>query len=217
MYMAKHYYFIRFLEYIKKRGILNSIGHTFYIIKRDFFQRKQILYFTDLTEMKDESIILPQGYAIELIKNMKELSGEHVSEYIRHHSIGDKVKEKMERRFQKGSWLWCMTYHSKLVGFVWTKRNTPFKLYFFPMTDKDVHFFNNEVFSEYRGRGINTILINSVMFYLKQMGLLRCYIETGTWNKPEQRSLAKTYFAEIGIVSTFKVFKRHYTVWYKMK
>ena len=86
--------------------------------------------------------------------------------------------------------------------------------YYFPIMEKDVLLFNNEIFVEYRGKGINTFLINSVLLNLKKMDFQRAYIDTGIWNKPEQRFLSKTSFKEIAVMNRHHLFNRIITVWY---
>ena len=213
--MAKQYYVIRFLKLIKKRGFFKTIGQIYYIIRRDYFQNKFIIFYTDLDEISIKEFSLPGGYAIELKKKMSDISPEDLVEIIEHHSIGKIVKVNMEKRFDKGAWLWCIKYKSKLVGFLWSINKTPMEPYFFPLTEKDVHLFNNEIFVEYRGRGINTLLINCVLFNLKKKGFQRTYIETGIWNRPEQRSLSKTFFKAIAVVSKRHRFNRIITTWHK--
>jgi len=97
-----------------------------------------------------------------------------------------------------------------VLGFVWTVERTPIQPYFFPLTAGDVHMFDNEIFFEYRGRGLNPLLIRTVLAQLRQAGLARVFIETLERNTPERKSLAKTAFKPIGVVRKRHI--RHKTV-----
>ena len=113
----------------------------------------------------------------------------------------------LDERFSKGATLWCIIYNNLLSGFVWSIPQFPLEKYFLPLTEKDIHLFDNEIFEDYRGKGINKFLIHHVLYELKNMGYQRAYIETAVWNTPEMRSLAKTPFKRLAIVKKKKWFK----------
>ena len=112
-------------------------------------------------------------------------------------------QDQLKVRFSKGAFIWLVKQDSSLAGFVWSIVQTTVEPYFFPLTKKDVHIFDNVIFPEYRGRGINTILINHVLFELKRMGFVRAFIETHTWNTSEIKSLIKTHFYRLAEARKF--------------
>lgn len=157
---------------------------------------------------------MPQNFAVECRKNFGEILKDEIETLI--HYGGERIiRYELKNRFGKGAYLWLMKVDRKAVGMVWTIRQKTLKPYYWPLTPNDVHLFDNEVFRDYRGQGINPFLINYVVFELKQKGFVRAFIETNEINKPEIRSLSKTFFAELGRAKRLHLPGQNITIWSK--
>lgn len=97
-------------------------------------------------------------------------------------------------RFAAGSELWLAKVGDKLAGFGWTIQGRTIEPYFFPLRPDDAHLFDFFVFPEFRGRGINVVLVMEILAMLSQKQVHRAYIECAAWNDAEIRSLSKTAF-----------------------
>jgi len=196
--MGRHFLFTRFIRYYRRKGIINTIRRVFQKIRELLFRKPDILFFADLPRLKNEEYVLPANFGVEFVRSEAEVSRQELNILCEH--IGEKIfRYQMEERFSKGALLWLVKVDGMLAGCIWSIARRTIQPHYFPMTDKDVHLFDNFIFEELRGRGINTVLINHVIDELKKKGLLRAFIETNITNKREIRSLAKTDFQKFGL------------------
>jgi len=214
--MIKRFYLFRLARYFKSNGLVKTVCHCFEKAGQSIFGRRFIIFFVELTKLNDEGIRMPQNFAVECRKNVGEITKDELETLI--HYGGERIiRYKLKNRFGKGAYLWLMKVGGRAVGMVWTTRQKTLQPYYYPMSPNDVHVFDNEVFLDYRGRGINPFLINYVVFALKKEGLVRAYIETRVKNIPEIRSLAKTHFSNYASAIKLHIFGHNITFWFKTK
>lgn len=211
--MVARFYFRRFVRYYKSKGLTRTICRSVQKLRESVFRSPQVLFYADLTKMIGEGFILPANFTIECYESEEGIPKQD------HSVILDRVCEKvmryhMKERFSKGASLWLVKVHGTLAGYIWTIKGTTVEPHFYPLMVDDVHFFNDLIFEEFRGRSINSVLINYVLSELKKKGLVRAFIETTLTNSSEIRSLAKTNFRKYGLAKKHFVWRyRHSTTW----
>jgi len=212
--MVKNFMTFRFRCYLTRHGLVRTIRRSLELVWRSIFHRRRLLFYVDLTKSLGEDFILPQEAKVECKNCRDEISEEELNSLVfyRRERI---IKHQLEDRFAKGARLWLIKLNGCVAGMVWSVRQTTVEPYYFPLTDGDVHFFDNEVFREYRGRSINSHLINYVLHSLKEEGMVRAYIETAMSNVSEIRSLAKTYFRNYGSATKLHIFGSNISFWSK--
>ena len=210
--MHLDHYLIRAKRYYQKRGLIETLRHAILVVIRNCFQKEFILFTAELPQLGGREIVVPEGIVIVCRKKESEISE---PEYEALLANGGKsiVAKQIKERFSKGAQIWLMKQEGYLVGFVWSIGEKPVKPYFFPLTASDVHLFDNEIFSDYRGKGSNPILIDYVLRELQKKGFLRAYIETAAWNKTEVQSLTKTAFQRLAVARRFSFFGKQIAVW----
>jgi hypothetical protein len=120
---------------------------------------------------------------------------------------------KFSTRFDKGASVWFLKSGGEILGFIWSIRKKPVLPYFFPLSNNDVHLFDNEIFIDYRGKGLNGILVSHVLNGLREGGFHSAYIETAIWNTQEQKSLSKIKFEKIGLARKIVLWNKVYVIW----
>ena len=165
--------------------------------------------------LKENEYPLSPNYSIVCRRSYNEITESELQTltYYRGEKI---VLAQIDDHFSKGACLWLIAIEEKVVGMVWTIRQKTLKPYYWPMTPYDVHLFDNEVFPDFRGRGINPLFIDHLLFKLKKEGLVRAFIETRELNGPEIRSLSKTCFNELGRAHKFHIFCCDITIFKKI-
>lgn len=108
------------------------------------------------------------------------------------------ARRKMKERFQEGATLWLIRSESRLAGYGWTLKGKTIRPHYFRLAPDDVHFFDFHVYPEYRGRGINPLLVSHILHFLSRTGAGRAFIEAAEWNHAQLLSLSKTPFRPLG-------------------
>lgn len=176
------------------------------------FSKPDFIYFADLPLLEFPRAQLQEAcYVVERRDEGSMLPSEleALNSYIGSQLIFFQLKE----RFSKGASLWLLKTKDDCIGMVWTIVGATIEPYYYFIGRRDVHFFNNEVFMPYRGKGFNPGLIEHILFSLKERGALRAYLETNQRNIKEQRSLQKTSFQKMGLAKKKNYMGKHHTIW----
>lgn len=206
-----NYLLIRGVNYYKKYGLLQSIYKLWIITKRRLFQNASIIYYSSLIDLKPSS----QNYLnlkIEIKKRREDLTEDSYKKLYKYHDERI-LKHQIKNRFDKGAVLWLAKLNYEIVGFIWTIRRHTLKPFFFPLLDSDAYLFDNEIFKDYRGKGINPVFVNKVLMELRNEGYIRAFIDTRLWNKSEIHSLEKTCFTKLAIVSQVQLLGKNIVNW----
>src|SRR5208282_2600936 len=123
----------------------------------------------------------------------------------------------VEERLGKGASLWLIKSEERLAGYGWTLQGRTMEPYFFPLGKLDVHLFDFHVFSQYRGRGLNPLLVNHILHNLATEGACHAFIEAAEWNQPQLSSLRKTPFQRLGLARSFTIFGHKFISWAESK
>jgi GNAT superfamily N-acetyltransferase len=127
----------------------------------------------------------------------------------------EQAHRNIKERFAKGASLWLIRREDKLAGYGWTLQGRTIEPYYLPLAQDDVHLFDFHVFPQYRGRGINPLLISSILRNLALNCRGRAFIEAAEWNQSQLTSLQKTPFCRLGLACSFTIFGRTFVSWSK--
>jgi GNAT superfamily N-acetyltransferase len=202
----------RIRRFYGKYGFSKSIGKFFTTLRDLVIDKPDFIYFADLPLLKSPQTQLREAcYVVERRDEGSLLSSEleALNGYIGSRLISFRLKE----RFSKGASLWLLKTKDECIGMVWTIVGATIEPYYYFIGRHDVHFFNNEVFIPYRGKGFNPGLIEHILFSLKERGALRAYLETNQRNIKEQRSIQKTSFQKMGLAKKKKYMGKRHTIW----
>lgn len=209
----------RFRRYYKDHGFLSLIRRTGVIFWRTFLQKKTILFYTDLADFENMKIDLPENVIIERKDCEDDIIPEDITKLTeqrgKYRGRGA-VLHQMKERLRNGARLWLIRVDGHFAGFLWSMRSGTVAPFYFPLTNNDVVIFDIETFSEFRGRGLNPLLMNFTMYKLKREGVLRFFICVNVWNKSSIHALRKTCFGKFGVARKFHVFNKNFVIWHEM-
>jgi ribosomal protein S18 acetylase RimI-like enzyme len=89
--------------------------------------------------------------------------------------------------------------------------------HYFPLTPDDVHLFDFHVFPQYRGQGMNPLLVKHILRSLTDECVGRAFIEAAEWNEAQLSSLRKTEFRYMGWARKIAIFHRTIVCWSRKK
>jgi GNAT superfamily N-acetyltransferase len=123
------------------------------------------------------------------------------------------AQRNIQERFGKGASLWLIKSHDRLAGYGWTLQGCTIESHYFPLGRHDVHFFDFHVFPEYRGQGMNPLLVTHIISRVTTEATGRAFIEAAEWNQAQLSSLSKTPFRLLGKARKLTVFGHTIVFW----
>ncbi|MEN6350228.1 MAG: GNAT family N-acetyltransferase [Syntrophomonas sp.] len=210
-----NYFLIRAVKYYESHGLFQSISRLWILMKRRLFQNAFIIYYSNLINLNP----LSQNYLdfeVESKKKQNDLTEENCRKLYKYQDERI-LKPKIRDRFDKGAVLWLAKLNDEIVGFIWSIRRHTVKPFFFPLLYNDVYLFDNEIFEDYRGKGINSVFVDKVLMELRSEGYIRAFIDTRIWNISEINSLSKTGFTKLTVVSQIQLFGKNVVIWHNPK
>lgn len=198
-------------EHYRKEGLFGPLRRAGQRLNRRFIPRAFVLFCCDIKNLSAEPNEDNGLLAVARTK-MGEVSGEEFADLAKRRGEGV-ARAQLEERFAKGAILWLAKMDDRVVASRWTIWGKTVEPYFFPLRDKDVHFFDAEVDADARGLGINHRFIRAIFRDLKLQGCSCAFVETKVWNKPCLRSFARTEFREVAEVYQFKILGRNIVIW----
>jgi ribosomal protein S18 acetylase RimI-like enzyme len=172
-----------------------------------------MIFFSELTELKDEFDTLPETITIESRKSRDELSSAEL-ERLSSYWISEIVKGNIEQRYNRGNTaIWLLKDRGEIAAFIWTTTKIWGRDRFFPYCPKDVYLFDGGTFPEYRGRRYHSILMTRVLKELKRAGYIRSFTYVVEQNDASLRSVAKMEWQKIGLARKFHLFGYDIVMW----
>ena len=206
----------KFVKFYKSKGLFYALRRGVYKLGDLTYRGPYVFFCADLTQMTTKADILPAGFSIECCKAEGDISLQDREILLRNIRERD-LQRDMKERFAKGTLFWLVRVGNELAGYIWTIRGTTIEPYIHPLAANDVHFFDNLIFEEFRGRGINPVLVSYVLSEMQKQHCVRAFIETRMTNISEIRSLAKTCFRKCGLAKKRHPWRcRHFVVWQEM-
>jgi GNAT superfamily N-acetyltransferase len=173
-----------------------------------------VLYYFDLTRGGSNSQVRnwPDHLAVARVTSEEEIDREDWQKIA---NFWNPVlsRRNFSERFGEGATVWLIRSEGKLAGYGWTLAGRPIKPHFVPFGSNDVHLFDFLVFPEYRGKGINPLLVTYILDQLAADSKTRAYIEVAEWNHSQLTSLSKTGFQLLGVARKVTLFGRTYVEW----
>lgn len=202
----------RLVRFYKKNGAVLFCKHTAVKIWKIIFIKPDVIYFAELSDAITPQCCLPEVHTVVERDAVNPLSAQEMEQLGGY--IGSKILvHQIRQRFSLGATLWLLKRGDTCMGMIWTLVGKTIEPYYYFIGQRDVHFFNNEIFEPYRGKGFNPPLIEYVLFQMKARGFIRACIETNQRNIAEQRSLSKTRFRPVGKALKYNLGKRNITLW----
>lgn len=208
--------YLRLTRYYRTHGRVGTLRQFAKILSRTLFKSSFIVYYADLPSLGFASNAVQSPYKVEYITGERELSAKTFQELVANRDEQIFIGQ-LKQRFENGAYLWLLKENDTTIGFVWCITARTLQPYFFPLGNKDIHLFDNEILPQYRGKGMNPILINNILTALQERGNARAYIETQIWNEPEKHSLAKTSFKTLGKARKLHIGPFQLSIWYPTK
>jgi ribosomal protein S18 acetylase RimI-like enzyme len=206
----------RFARYYRQHGLSSTTSKFFTALNRVLLKRRTFIFCVNLTESSFETeTVLEPGFDILVITCTNQIPARYREELNVRYDAGI-LNKTINARFQKNARLWLVIFQGSLVGFNWTVRKHPTGRYFFPLPESSVFLFDQEIFAEYRGRGINPMVTSYILAHLKREGVCTVYLSVKEWNTANLRAISKTAFQNIGIAITARLFGKHIVIWSKM-
>jgi ribosomal protein S18 acetylase RimI-like enzyme len=200
-------------QFYRSKGLVYTLRRCAHKLGDLTYIGSYVFFYADLTRMIPKEDVLPAGISIECCKCEGDIL-EHDRKVFSYYIREKELQRNMKERFTKGALLWLVRVGGHLAGYIWTIRGTTIEPYVRLLTVDDVHLFDNLIFEDFRGQGINPILVNYVLSEMQKQNCVRAFIETRMTNIAEFRSLAKTNFIKYGLAKKRLPWRRrHFGVW----
>lgn len=196
--------------YFNENGIKKTIIKVLTKLNQ-FFNLKYIIYHADL-----DSISVNAHGSLTGVKivNYNMLCEELLNNEVIHSKRKSTIIE-WSHRFELGATLHLIYNEETLSGYMWTVKKKLYSGFFFPTSNRDIHFFDQLIFPIFRGKNLNAIATNIILYESKCDGFKNAYLCIGVWNKSNIKSISKTYFLPIGRARRFFWGKKVIIVWDK--
>jgi ribosomal protein S18 acetylase RimI-like enzyme len=202
----------RLTSYYARHGLETTIRRARLALKRALFANRMVVFYCDLSTQTLPAVDIPASFKIECLWSEGELNQQHLETVI---SLWNPrlARRNMNERFSKGASLWFIESGKQLAGYGWTLQGYTIEPYYFPLGRDDAHLFDFHVLPEYRGRGINPLLVGYIVRTLASDCGGRAFIEAAEWNEAQLCSLRKTPFRRLGLARSFSLFGHKFTSW----
>lgn len=204
--MSVSHLFTRLVEYQRRHGLRATLRRAATAARRTVSARDMVVFYCDLDPARLRSVKCPAGFSIKRLESQTDLTS---SDFEQVTSFWNPrlAMANMRERFERGAVLWVIKSGESVAGYGWTLRGGSIDPYYFPLGADDIHLFDFYVVPEFRGRGINPVLVGSILSEMVKTCDGRAFIESAEWNTNQILSLRKTPFRILGRVRTFQIFR----------
>jgi ribosomal protein S18 acetylase RimI-like enzyme len=206
----------RLTAYYKRHGFGATLRRLSLAAKRTLFSSRMVLFYCDLSTLSAPMSEMPSRLKVERHRSQSDISPQDLQE-ITSFWNPDLARRNINHRFELGASLWLIRLEEKLAGYGWTVRGRTVEPHYFRLGQHDVHLFDFHVFSQYRGRGLNPLLVNHILRSLAAACQGRALIEAAEWNRPQLASLRKTPFHRLGSARKCTIFGHIIVFWARDK
>lgn len=203
---------LRLTAYFKRHGFGATVRRALIAGKRAVFSNRMVLLYCDLSVQSSTGADLPNSLTVERHKTQADVI---LSDLEQISSFWNPLlsKRNIKRRFELGGSLWLIKSQNRLVGYGWTLQGHTVEPHYFRLGPGDVHLFDFQVFPQYRGRGMNPLLVGYILRSLAVESRGRAFIEAAEWNRPQLASLSNTPFRRFGLAKKFTILRRTIVCW----
>lgn len=179
---------------------------------RSLFANRMVVFHCDLRAQAAAPANLPSTLKIDRVKALAELSERDLQEMTGFWNP-KQAHRNIRERFAKGASLWLVRSADTFAGYGWSLRGATIEPYYVILAQEDVHLFDFHVFPQYRGQGVNPLLVNHILNTVSSECQGRAYIDAAEWNTQQLSSLRKTPFRRLGLAKSFGIFGRTFVSW----
>ena len=202
----------RLTAYFRRHGFGATIRRAAVAGRRALFSNRMVLLYCDLAAQSSPTVDLPNSLNVERHRTQIDVSLSDLGQISTFWN--QRLSERnIKRRFQLGASLWLIKSEGHLAGYGWTLRGQTVEPHYFRLGPDDVHLFDFQVFPQYRGRGLNPLLVGYILRSLAVESQGRAFIEAAEWNQPQLASLRNTPFRRLGLASKLTLSRRTIVCW----
>ncbi len=204
----------RFRTYYGRHGFGAALKRACVHLMRSVFPGRMVVFYCDLDPEQLPAPIVPPSIHLQRVCVESGLPAADV-ERMTALWDPDAGKRRIRERFKKGASLWLLrsSLNGEIAGYGWSLKGATVEPYFFPLASTDVHLFDFHVYEEYRGQGLNPLLVGHILSSVAKETAGRAFIECAEWNQSQRASLKKTPFRHLGLVKTTACFRRVFSCW----
>jgi len=206
----------RLTNYYSRHGLQATISRALLGAKRALFSNRMVVFFCDLGPQATRPVKVPDSMQIDRLTKEADISQQDFLD-ITSYWNAKQAERNIHERFAKGASLWLIKSQDRVAGYGWTLQRGTIEPYYFPLGSGDIHLFDFHVFPQYRGQGINPLLVTYILHSLATNCAGRAFIEAAEWNHAQLSSLQKTPFLRLGCVRSVRVFGHTLSWWSEMK
>jgi Acetyltransferase (GNAT) family len=202
----------RVTHYYSRHGLAATIRRAGLGAKRALLSNRMVVFYCDLATPTAGPVNVPNSMKFDRLRSEAELL-QHDLQDITSFWNPKQASRNIKERFAKGASLWLIRSGDKLAGYGWTLQGLTIEPYYLPLTPRDVHLFDFHVFPQYRGRGMNPLLVTYVLCNLATNCGGRAFIDAAEWNHAQLTSLQKTPFCRLGLARSFTILGHTFVSW----
>jgi ribosomal protein S18 acetylase RimI-like enzyme len=204
----------RLTVYWKRNGLRAALRRVGLAARRALFSSHMVLFYCDLSTLSSPTADLPSSLKVEQLTNQTDLSPQDLQE-ITSFWNPDQARRNLNQRFKLGASLWLIKFEGHLAGYGWTLRGRTVEPHYFRLGPDDVHLFDFHVFPQYRGRGVNPLLVSYILRVLAGECQGRAFIEAAEWNQAQLASLQRTPFHRLSFARKFTLRRHTIVCWHE--
>jgi ribosomal protein S18 acetylase RimI-like enzyme len=202
----------RLTVYFKRNGSRATLRRVGLAARRTLFFSRMVLFYCDLSTLGSPTADLTSSLKVERHTKQTGLSPQDLRE-ITSFWNPDLARRNLKERFELGASLWLIRCEDSLAGYGWTMQGRTVEPHYFRLGPDDVHLFDFHVFPQYRGRGVNPLLVGNILRSLTVECQGRAFIEAAEWNQAQLASLQRTPFRHLGSARKFMLFRHTMVFW----
>ncbi len=202
----------RLVGYYTRHGFRTTVRRVSLAAKRALFSSRMVLFYYDLAASALPPEVLMSSLGVERKRRQSELRAQEMSEMTRFWNP-KLARRNITERFEHGASLWMIKSEGQLAGYGWSLKGQTVEPHYFRLGPDDVHLFDFHVFPQYRGRGLNPLLVRHILNNLAIEAKGRAFIEAAEWNLPQLSSLRRTPFHSFGSARKFRFFRYTVVLW----
>ena len=202
----------RFADYLRRNGFRATIRRIGLATRRWVFSGRVILFYCDLSTVSSQAAELPGSIKVERKRSEADLKPRDLEKIT---SLWNPklARRNLRERFGLGASLWLIKSEDNLAGYGWTLQGHTVEPHFFELGQQDIHLFDFHVFPQYRGQGLNPLLVKQILRNLADGVEGRAFVEAAEWNQAQLTSLGRTPFHRLGSARKFTLFRHTMVFW----
>lgn len=202
----------RLVAYYKRHGFSATLKRFGVAARRALFSNRMVLFYCDLSTVGPAMVGLPNRLRVERHTIQADVSDQDLQE-ITNFWNASLARHNISQRLALGASLWLIRSEGQLAGYGWSLRGCTVEPHYFLLGQDDVHLFDFHVFPNYRGQGINPLLVGHILGNLALECQGRAFIEAAEWNRPQLASLGRTPFHRLGLAIKMTLLGRTLVCW----